>query len=101
MISMGVIENTKVAAVFELYPKHIQEKLLFLRQLILDTAFETDGVDTVKETLKWGEPSYVTKSGSTIRIGWKKSNPNQFAMYFNCNTNISQCWVYNRHAMHL
>lgn len=85
---MGAIENTKVAAVFENYPKHIQQKLWFLRQLILDTSTETEGVDTVEETLKWGEPSYITKNGSAIRINWKKSNPHQYAMYFNCNTRL-------------
>ncbi|MCP3773886.1 DUF1801 domain-containing protein [Paenibacillus sp. MZ04-78.2] len=88
MISIGAIENIKVADVFDRYPKHIQEKLLFLRQLILDTASETDGVDTVEETLKWGEPSYIAKSGSTIRINWKESNLNQCAMYFNCNSKL-------------
>ncbi|CAH1200630.1 hypothetical protein PAECIP111893_01513 [Paenibacillus plantiphilus] len=85
---MGEIENTKVAAVFEQYPINIQKKLFFLRQLILDTASETDGVDSVEETLKWGEPSYVTKTGSTLRMGWKKSNPSQYALYFNCNTKL-------------
>jgi len=54
---MDEIENTKVAAVIEQCPVKIQKKLLFLRQLILDTASETDGVDSVEETLKWGEPS--------------------------------------------
>ncbi|WP_391574303.1 DUF1801 domain-containing protein [Cohnella sp.] len=83
---MDKIENTKVAAVFEQYPVKFQKKLLFLRQLILDTASQTDGVDFVEETLKWGEPSYITKTGSTIRIGWKKSNPSQYALYFNCKT---------------
>ncbi|WP_409179028.1 DUF1801 domain-containing protein [Brevibacillus fortis] len=85
---MSEIKNTKVATVFEHYPINIQEKLFFLRQLILDTASETDGVDSVEETLKWGEPSYVTKKGSTIRIGWKKSTPNRYALYFNCNTKL-------------
>jgi hypothetical protein len=88
MIRMSEIENTKVAAVFEQYPINIQKKLFFLRQLILDTASETDGVDSVEETLKWGEPSYVTKTGSTLRMGWKKSNPSQYALYFNCNTKL-------------
>ncbi|WP_157276629.1 DUF1801 domain-containing protein [Paenibacillus sp. Soil766] len=83
---MGSIENSKVAAVFDNYPKRIQQKMWFLRELILDTATETSGVDTVEETLKWGEPSYLTKNGSTIRINWKKSNPHQYAMYFNCQT---------------
>jgi hypothetical protein len=47
-----------------------------------------DGVGPVEETLKWGEPSYITKSGSTIRIDWKKPSPHQYAMYFNCNTRL-------------
>lgn len=85
---MSAIENTKVEEVFEQYPKLIQSRLLILRQLILDTAIETEGVDHVDETLKWGEPSYITKKGSTIRIGWKKSSPDQYAMYFNCNTKL-------------
>ena len=55
---------------------------------ILDTASETEGVGTVEETLKWGEPSYVTKGGSTVRIGWKQSNPHQYAMYFHCKTKL-------------
>ncbi len=85
---MVAMENAKVAAVFRLYPQHIQRKLLMLRQLILDTAAETEGVDAVEETLKWGEPSYLAKQGSTIRIHWKKSSPHQYAMYFNCNTRL-------------
>lgn len=85
---MSAFENTKVEEVFEQYPKHIQSRLLVLRQLILDTAIEIEGLDHVDETLKWGEPSYITKKGSTIRIGWKQSSPNQYAMYFNCNTKL-------------
>ncbi|TCZ80764.1 DUF1801 domain-containing protein [Paenibacillus albiflavus] len=88
MINMSTIENTKLEEVFEQYPKHIQSKLLILRQIILDTALETKGVDHLDETLKWGEPSYITQKGSTIRIGWKQSSPDQYAMYFNCNTKL-------------
>lgn len=88
LISIGVIENAKVAAVFEHYPNHIQQRLLFLRQLILDTALAIQGIEHLEETLKWGEPSYVTKRGSTIRIAWKESNPQQYAMYFNCKTSL-------------
>lgn len=88
MNNVNVIENTKVERVFEQYPKHIQSRILILRQLILDTAIETEGIDNVDETLKWGEPSYITKKGSTIRIGWKHSIPDQYAMYFNCQTRL-------------
>jgi len=85
---MSAFENTKVEEVFQQYPKHIKSKLLILRQLILETAIETESVDHVEETLKWGEPSYITKNGSTIRVGWKQSRPDQYAMYFNCNTKL-------------
>ena len=85
------IKNPEVAAVFKSYPKKIRTKLMFLRQLILDTAAETEGVGEIEETLKWGEPSYLTpktKSGSTIRVDWKKSQKEQYAMYFKCTANL-------------
>jgi len=43
--------------VFNTYPNGIKKKLLLLRQLILDTASETEGVGDLEETLKWGQPS--------------------------------------------
>ena len=85
---MDTIENTAVADVFNNYPKQMRKKLMFLRGLVLDTAAETEGVTSVEETLKWGEPSYVTKSGSTVRMDWKKAKPHQYAMYFHCQTTL-------------
>lgn len=63
---------------------------MFLRQLILDTAREIAEVGVLEETLKWGEPSYLTipKTGSTIRIDWKRKTPDQYAMYFHCKTTL-------------
>ena len=61
--------NIEVTAVFNSYPQKVKAKLLFLRQLIFDTAESIEGVGEIEETLKWGEPSYLTpisKSGSTI-----------------------------------
>jgi len=88
LVSMNETENPEVANVFSSYPKHMRQKLMLLRQLVLDTAAETEGVGILEEALKWGEPSYLTKSGSTIRMAWKKSNPDQYAMYFNCKTKL-------------
>lgn len=88
---MERIKNVAVANVFKAYPPTIREKLLALRKLILDTAAATDGVGEIEETLKWGEPAYLTtksKSGSTIRIDWKRSHPTQYAVYFHCKTNL-------------
>lgn len=56
---MYPIENSKVATLFEQYPIPIQKKLLFLRQLILDTALAIENIENVEETLKWGETIIV------------------------------------------
>ncbi len=85
---MSKIENKEVEKVFDSYPKEIRKKLMLLRKLVIDTASETEGVKMLEETLKWGEPSYLTKGGSTIRMDWKKSKPDQYAMYFNCKTKL-------------
>lgn len=85
------IANPDVAAVFGNYPDRMREKLLFLRQLIYQTAAKTEGVGTLEETLKWGEPSYLTpqtKSGSTVRINWKPKMGDQYGIYFKCTTNL-------------
>ena len=80
-----------VDAVFDSCPGPIRAKLLALRRLIFDTAKATKGVGRIEETLKWGQPSYLTpetKSGSTIRIDRVKSTANQYAVYFHCQTDL-------------
>ena len=80
-----------VAATFASYPAPLRRRVLALRKLILDVAAKTPGVGPLDESLKWGEPAFVTaqsKSGSTIRIAWKKSQPQHYAMYFNCQTTL-------------
>ena len=49
-----MIKNPAVARVFSGYPQSIRWKMMRLRQLVLDTASETEGVNALKETLKWG-----------------------------------------------
>jgi len=85
---MTKFKNKEVEKVFDNYPKEIRVKLMLLRQLVIETAEETDEIKTLEETLKWGEPSYLTKGGSTIRMDWKKTKPDQYAMYFNCKTKL-------------
>ncbi len=80
-----------VEAAFAGYPAPVRKRLLALRRLIFDAARSTDGVGTLEETLKWGQPSYLTtesRSGSTIRIDRIKSTADQYAVYFHCQTNL-------------
>ncbi len=74
--------------VFSNYPESVRAVMLDLRSLIIETANQIEGLEKLEETLKWGEPSFITKRGSTIRIDWKKSKPNQYAMYFQCTSKL-------------
>jgi hypothetical protein len=85
------IADPNVAAVFAVYPPVVRKRLMELRKLIISTADSTPGVGVLQETLKWGEPAYltaITRSGSTIRIHSKRGGDTKYAIYFNCNTNL-------------
>lgn len=85
------LPESAVDAVFGAYPGQVRAKLLALRKLIFDTAKTTSGVGALEETLKWGQPSYLTtesKSGSTIRIDQVKSEAGGYAVYFHCQTDL-------------
>lgn len=91
MKTKQAIRNSQVAAVFAAYPNKVRMKLMALRALILDVAAHTSGVGELEETLKWGQPSYLTtqsKSGSLVRIDQIKKTPGAYAMYFHCQTTL-------------
>jgi len=79
--------NPDVAARLKTYPAPFRKKLKYLRKLILDTAKEHQ-IKELEETLKWNEPAYLTKKGSTIRIDWKPKKPDQYAIYFKCTSKL-------------
>lgn len=82
-------EDPNVARVFDTYPSEARRGLLQVRDLIFDVAARTEGVGRLLETLKWGQPAYLTpekKSGTTIRLGAPKSGG--MAVYVHCQTSI-------------
>jgi len=83
-------ERPDVARIFKAYPTAMRRRLMRLRQLIFETAAGLDGVGRLEETLRWGEPAYVTTtgSGSTIRIDRRRKHPKEYAMYFHCRTSL-------------
>lgn len=88
---MGKIKlniDPKVNTIFEQYPDAVRDKMLFLKNLVIETAEEMEGLDEMEITLKWGEPSFITKNGSTLRMDWKEKNPQQYAMYFQCTSRL-------------
>lgn len=87
----AVGSSTAIDAVFEAYPQPLRSRLQALRRLIFDTARTTEGVGKLEETLKWGQPSYLTtesKSGSTVRIDRLKTQADGYAVYFHCQTDL-------------
>ncbi len=87
---MKPFKSKSVAAKFDSYPPQARRQLLALRELVFRVANETPGVGEIEETLKWGEPAYFTTSntGSTVRMDWKPKQPERYAMYFHCRTNL-------------
>ena len=88
---MKPFSSPRVAQVFDSYPPALRTRLLALRALIFEVAASTPGVGELEETLKWGEPAYLTtqsKSGSTLRIAWQPKAPEHYAMYFHCQTSL-------------
>ena len=88
MKTLELNTTPEVKLIFDSYPNSVQKKILYLRKLVIETAKETDEVTRLEETLKWNEPSYLTKVGSTIRMDWKPKFPNQYALYFQCSSRL-------------
>lgn len=77
-----------VATAFDSFPVAARDTLLAVRRLIFQTAASNPLVGTLTETLKWGQPAYLTeasKSGSTIRLGEQQNNG---VIYLNCKTTL-------------
>jgi hypothetical protein len=72
---------------FDSYPEHIKSLILQLRELVLSIAEDLD-LGEIEETLKWGEPSYHVKNGSPVRMDWKPQSPNQYFLFFHCQTKL-------------
>lgn len=85
---MQLSTTPQAKQVFDNYPKEVQAQMQLLRTLVLEVAENIQGLEKLEETLKWGEPAYVTKHGSTLRMDWKAKKPDQYAMYFQCTSQL-------------
>jgi hypothetical protein len=80
----------EVSRAFGALPAPLGKRLLQVRELIFAIASAHENVGRLTETLKWGEPAYLTAetgSGSTIRLGRVKDSQ-QAAILFNCKTTL-------------
>lgn len=88
-------DNPDVLSVIDSYSDEVRAAILKLRSLIVETANTSDAVGTLEETLKWGQPSYLTirpKSGTTVRIDRDTSDAGDYALYVNCQSSLVSEW---------
>ena len=79
--------NPEIQERFDSFPQKARNQLIEIRQLIFEAA-EENNLGCVEETLKWGEPSYLVKGGSAIRIDWKSKAPDVVKVFFHCQTTL-------------
>ena len=80
--------ESSVEGIFDSYPNQVRPDLLALRDLVFTTAQQIGTEETLVETLKWGEPSYVCPGGSTLRMHWKTEDPDHYRIFFHCQTKL-------------
>lgn len=88
MVELNVTTSPEFKDKLKSYPDFVRDKMQFLRELVLKTAQEIPEVTNLEETLKWGEPSFLNKNGSTLRMDWKEKTPNHYQMYFKCTSRL-------------
>jgi len=72
------------------FPSDVAKVLEQVRSLILSTHKKSERVGELSEALRWGQLSYLTDTGSMIRLGMSKSG--QPAMFFHCGTSLVETY---------
>ncbi len=87
-----------VKQAFDAMPANAREELLAVRSMIFEVAASNPAVGSLQETLKWGQPAYLTpetNSGSTIRLGVPKSGEYDYALFVHCQTDLTRRFAEN------
>ncbi|MEM8860848.1 MAG: DUF1801 domain-containing protein [Chloroflexota bacterium] len=79
--------ETFVLEKFNSYPAEARAKLFEIREAIFELG-QSEKIGEITETLKWGEPSYLAKKGSTVRMDWKSRKPDHVSLFFSCQTTL-------------
>ena len=85
---MRPFKNSAVEEKFNGYPDEIKSSILLLRELIFGASKADTSNIELEECLKWNEPSYCCKTGSTIRLDWKSKDSENLHIYFNCKSKL-------------
>jgi hypothetical protein len=80
------VTDPNIQAAYDAFPPAARSGALALRALIYEAAKGVEDLAPPTECLRWGQPSYITPIGSTLRIGVPKSGG--FALYAHCQSTI-------------
>lgn len=75
-------------------PANARSILMDLRDLIFETAAAHPEVGQLTETVKWGQPAYLTnktKSGTTVRLAWNDKTQT-INLLVHCQTSLVEEW---------
>lgn len=84
--------DAAVQAAFAAMSKRAGNVLLQVRERILAQSAANAAIGPVTETLKWGQPSYLTdqtKAGSTLRLGATKKDKEP-AIFVHCQSGLAE-----------
>ena len=79
---------------FAVHQNDTRDHLLSCRDLVFQVAAGNGEIGPITETLKWGQPSYLThrpKSGTTIRLGWSETG-DTVSLFVHCQTSLVDTW---------
>ncbi len=91
-LTMSKPRNAKT--VVETYPRWAQDAHAELRKLLREQAEKADA-GPLTETLKWGQPAYLTddtNAGATVRIAWSEKRPDVIQVLVPCQTSLVEEW---------
>ncbi|MFA3919726.1 DUF1801 domain-containing protein [Ruegeria hyattellae] len=83
---MTPFQTPEVEAAFAAFPPSARNGLLLLRDLIFYTASALPTPAKLSEELKWGQPAYLARKGTTIRLGIPKQA--RFGLFVHCQTRL-------------
>ena len=85
---------TAVADTIAAWPADAQAAAKSVSEMIREEAEHAD-VGPLTETLKWGEPSFLTeatKAGTTLRLAWKPKKAKVLQVLVHCQTSLIDEW---------
>jgi hypothetical protein len=86
---MRTFPDLTVEQVFESWPEPHRSLLLEARNLVLEVASGDPRIGPLSETLKWGQPSYITEAtgaGTAVRLG--RIGEHHSALFVHCQTTL-------------